>query len=130
MPFVTDTHALVWHMTRDPRLSPAVRRVFESADQGGETVHIPCISLFELVYLAEKKRVSIDLSTLLGRISSSANYPVEPMCAPVITQSEAVPRSSVPDPWDRLIAATSMLLKMPLITRDPALRGLGISTVW
>lgn len=32
MPFVTDTHALIWHMTDDPKLSKTAQRVFEKAD--------------------------------------------------------------------------------------------------
>lgn len=31
---VTDTHALVWYLTADKRLSPAARAVFEDADNG------------------------------------------------------------------------------------------------
>ena len=41
-----------------------------------------------------------------------------------------IPRKKVPDPWDRLIAATAMHLNLPLISRDPALRNIGIEIVW
>jgi len=130
VPVVTDTHALVWHLTGDSRLSDNARRLFEDADQGRETVHIPCILLFELTYLVEKKRIGLDLACVVSRLKGASNYRVEPMCIPVIERSSSISRDAVPDPWDRLIAGTALHLGLPLITRDSALRALGIATVW
>ena len=130
MPFVTDTHALVWHLTSDPRLSDSARHVFEEADQGRENVHIPCILLFELTYLVEKKRIRFDMNQAVSKLRSSSNYRVEPMCIPVIERSRSISREAVPDPWDRLIAGTALHLGLPLITRDQTLQAQGIVTVW
>ncbi|MBK9092782.1 MAG: hypothetical protein IPM84_08385 [Anaerolineae bacterium] len=52
--FVTDTHALHWHVTNDARLSQRAHRVFQETDQGLHQILIPSIILVELVYLAEK----------------------------------------------------------------------------
>lgn len=117
-------------MTSDPKLSAAARAVFRDADNGKETIHIPCIVLFELTYLVEKKKVQLDIGAVISKVQISSNYHIEPMCAPIVQQSRAVPRNKVPDPWDRLIAATSIHLALPLVTRDRALRNLGIKTVW
>ena len=130
MPFVTDTHALIWHLTGDPRLSAEARRVFRDADQGRETVYIPCILLFELSYLFEKKRVAVDIGNVISMLRTSGNYRVEPMCVPVIQRSLSLSRVAVPDPWDRLIAGTAIHLGLPLITRDQALQDSGIKTFW
>ncbi|MFQ6009136.1 MAG: type II toxin-antitoxin system VapC family toxin [Candidatus Zixiibacteriota bacterium] len=130
MPLVTDTHALVWHMTEDSQLSKRAKRVFEKADVSDERVVIPCIVIFELLYLIEKGKVTVDFDSFVAMVSSSANYRIEPLCLPIIELTRRISRDIIKDPWDRLIAATAIHLKLPLITRDKTLRKVGISTVW
>ncbi|MBI3661150.1 PIN domain-containing protein [Candidatus Acetothermia bacterium] len=110
MPYVTDTHALVWYMADDPKLSIEAKRAYEKADRGQDQIIIPCIIFFELLYLIEKKKLTIDFDGFIAMVSSSRNYQVEPVCLPIIEQSRLIPRDKIPDPWDRLIAATSMHL--------------------
>ena len=129
MPYVTDTHSLVWHMTDDPKLSREAKDIFEMVDSAEEIVFIPCIAFFELVYLTEKRRISAEFDRFLNLVASSKNYKVEPLCLPIIEKSRHVPRESVSDPWDRLIVATSMHLGLPLITRDKSLRRLGLTVI-
>ena len=50
MPYVTDTHSIVWYMTDDPRLSIEAKRTFEKVDGGQDYIFIPCIVFFELLY--------------------------------------------------------------------------------
>lgn len=130
MPFVTDTHALVWYLTGDPKLSKRAKRVFERTDAANEQSFVPCIALFELAYLIEKKRIVLDLESVVAALSSAENYRIEPMCIPVIQKSMEIPREKVADPWDRLIAATAIHLNVPLITRDKSLRGAGLEVLW
>jgi PIN domain nuclease of toxin-antitoxin system len=125
MPFVTDTHALLWHLTDDPRLSLRAKKIFDK-----DYIIIPCIVFFELLYLVEKKKIATDFDGFLSMVSASANYKVEPLCLPIIDKSRRIPREAVTDPWDRLIAATSMHLKLPLVTRDVRLKKIGVDIVW
>lgn len=129
MPYVTDTHSLMWHMTSDPRLSAEAKEIFRKADDSQEYVFSPCIVFFELVYLFEKKRMTGDFDRFLGLVSSSQNYRIEPLCLPIIQKSRQISRESVADPWDRLIVATSLHLNLPLIARDKALRKIGVRVV-
>lgn len=130
MPFVTDTHSLVWHMTSDSKLSPKAKKIFQKVDNFDDCIFIPCIVFFELLYLIEKKRIVGDFDSFLVIVSSSKNYNVEPLCLPIIQTTKTIPREKVPDPWDRLIAATSIHLSLPLITRDATLREIGLEVVW
>jgi predicted nucleic acid-binding protein len=41
-----------------------------------------------------------------------------------------VPRTSVPDLPDRIIATTALYLGVPLITRDAQIKASGIDTIW
>jgi len=130
MPFVTDTHSLVWHMTSDSKLSPKARGIFQKVDNFQDYIFIPCIVFFELLYLIEKKRIVVDFDNFLAMVSSSKNYRVEPLCLPIIEKSRGIPRERVADPWDRLIAATSKYLDFPLITRDETLKEIGLEVIW
>ncbi len=130
MPFVTDTHALIWYMTGDPNLSSNARQIFQNADGGRDEIHIPCIVFFELLYLIERKNLPVDFDGFLSMFATSENYKVEPLCLPVIRKSRELSVETVTDPWDRLIAATSMHLNLPLITRDRTLSKTGLKVVW
>lgn len=130
MPYVTDTHALVWYMTGDSKLSRRAKTIFRKADNVRESVVIPCIVFFELLYLIEKKKIVADFDSFLSILSASSNYRIEPMCLPIIEKSREIPRERVADPWDRLIAATSMHLGYPLISRDESLKELGLEVIW
>jgi len=129
MPYVTDTHSLVWHLTSDPRLSAAAKKLFKKVDESQDVIYIPCIIFFELSYLIEKKKIMASFDIFVDLLSTSKNYRVEPMCLPIIEKARQISRISVKDPWDRLIAATSIHLNLPLITRDRSLGKLGIKTI-
>jgi len=62
---IADTHALIWYLLNDPRLSPAVRAVFTGAAAQGHFIGIPTISIVEVIYLTEKGRIPQAAFTLL-----------------------------------------------------------------
>lgn len=126
MPYVTDTHSLIWHLTDDPKLSPQARQAFQNADVGRDHIIIPCILLFELLYLVEKQKISFDFHGFVSALHRTKNYKIEPLCLPIIERSLEIPKDRVKDPWDRLIAATAIYRKLPLISRDRSLRSLGL----
>ncbi|HLA78333.1 MAG TPA: hypothetical protein VJU18_12195 [Vicinamibacteria bacterium] len=41
-----------------------------------------------------------------------------------------IPRESVPDMPDRIIAATALQVGVPLVTRDGRIRASGLDVVW
>ncbi|KYK30800.1 MAG: hypothetical protein AYK19_17685 [Theionarchaea archaeon DG-70-1] len=130
MPYVTDTHALVWYMTDDPNLSMKAKQAFEKVDKGQDYIFIPCIVFFEVLYLTEKRRIPIDFGSFIKMVPLSWNYRVEPLCLPIIEKSSTISRERISDPWDRLIAATSLHLGVPLITRDKRLHRIGLEIIW
>ncbi len=130
MPYVTDTHSLVWYLTDSPQLSPKAKTIFMEADEREEQIVIPCIVFFELLYVTEKKRIAPSFSTLLTVVGSSRNYRVEPICLPIIRRTTDVPRDKIADPWDRIIAATALHVGLPLITRDQVFGKVGLDTIW
>ena len=130
MPYVTDTHALIWYMSNDPKLSENAKEIFIKIDDSEDYIVIPCIVFFELLYLIEKKKIDFDFDKFIEFISSSKNYKVEPLFIPIIRKNREIPREKVNDPWDRLISATALHLNVPLITKDSVIREIGIEVIW
>ena len=131
--YVADTHALLWHLTNDKRLSPTARAAFEDADNGGSVIWVPVIVLVEAVYLVEKARYPATLiSQILDLVDPpSDNYSLAPLDAGVFRALQTVDRNIVPEMPDRIIAATAKHLNLPLISKDSAIAAVpDLSIIW
>jgi len=131
--YVTDTHALLWHLSQDPALSAPAADLFRQADRGSTEIIVPSIVLVEIVYLCERQRVPrdrIDRVIALPGMPGS-RYRVAPLDEPVVHMLRRIPRDQVPDMPDHIIGATALYLDLPLITRDEKLLGSQLLTcVW
>lgn len=131
--YVTDTHAFVWHLQSNPKLSETAREVFALADDGANEINVPSIVLVELVYLAERKRIERRLVTQAfeALVPNTTNYPVVPLDTWIAKAMQDIDALLVPDMPDRIIAATAKHLGAPLITRDRAISNSNLlTTVW
>jgi PIN domain nuclease of toxin-antitoxin system len=54
---IADTHAIIWYLFGDRRLSPAAKTFLEKAATGENQVGLSSITLAEIIYLTEKKRI-------------------------------------------------------------------------
>lgn len=127
-----DTHAIVWYLSQDSRLSSAAHDALTAATNGGEIIHIPSICLVELTYLVEKGRLP---AAARQRLIESLDDPARPcVLVPlnrlVAEALEFVQRTEVPDLPDRIVAATALALGVPLISRDRKIRASQIQTIW
>ena len=66
---VADTHAAIWYLFDDPRLSKPAGDFIDHAAAAGRRVAVSSISLAEIVYLVEKGRLTPEC--LSGRKSST-----------------------------------------------------------
>ena len=129
---VADTHVLVWYVAGRPLTLPA-QDALDGATAAGEPIYVSAISLLELVYLAESGRlttVQVELvdEALHAEGSAFEVYPVDEDVARAVAD---IPRIEVPNPQDRLIAATARVLGVPLVTKDRALRHCeAVTTIW
>ena len=118
--FVTDTHALLWHILQSKRLSQKAALVFNQADENEARIYIPNIVLVEIVYLMEKTRIPNEsLGNLIKLLDINPNnYRITQIGVSTIRAMQSLQRQSIPDMPDRIIAATALELGLPLITKD------------
>jgi predicted nucleic acid-binding protein len=126
--FVTDTMGLVLWLERR-KFSPTARAIYESAEAGTVTIHIPAIVLAEILYLSEKRRISLTLETVAEYLKRFPHYQESPMSL-AATQS-AAQITDIPELHDRLIAGTARQLGLTLITNDPIIQVSSfVTTIW
>lgn len=129
---VLDTHTVIWYVLKSTRLSAAGLAALERASDAAEPVYLASISLVETRYLIERGRVPEDVLNRLERAltGSDAVLTLASLDLEVAQAMAQIPRSLVPEMPDRIIAATSLHLNAPLITRDRLLRAAPITTIW
>jgi PIN domain nuclease of toxin-antitoxin system len=57
---IADTHAAIWYLYDDPRLSTVAGNVIDAAVDRGDAIGLSAITLVEIVYLSEKERIPAD----------------------------------------------------------------------
>jgi PIN domain nuclease of toxin-antitoxin system len=129
---VIDTHALIWYLYNDPRLSMRARQFMETAAQNGEQIAISSITLVELVYLIEKGRIASESLTLTAselKRTDSLFFEV-PLNIDITRTLSQVNSEQIPDMPDRIIAATALHLGVPLISHDGKIAASNLNTIW
>ena len=129
---VADTHAVIWYVFDDSRLSSVARTEIDSAVANGERIAVSSISLIEMVYLVDKGRIAMAVFDGIFQALDDPNpLLLEVFCDRAIAQAmRLVDRQQVPDLPDRIIAATAVHLGVPLISRDGKIRSSSVKTIW
>lgn len=129
---VVDTHTIVWYLSADPRLSASALEALDAATAAGERIHVPSICLVELTYLVEKGRLPAAARDRLIQALDDPAAPcsLAPLDRTVADALELVGRIEVPDMPDRIVAATAVALRLPLISRDRKIRASQVHTIW
>jgi PIN domain nuclease of toxin-antitoxin system len=86
------------------------------------------LSLVEIVYLQERRRISADMKHLLDTALATAGSGFA--LVDIIDVLTTIPRDIVPDMPDRIIAATAKYIGLPLISRDTKIMASGINIIW
>jgi PIN domain nuclease of toxin-antitoxin system len=121
---------LIWLSAEPQRLSSLAHDAIAES-RGNDGLCISAITLWEVALLASRNRIQIsgpihnivhDLAApvLVKQITAS-------VCITAVGFGEEIPR----DPADRIIAATSVVEGIPLVTADQKLRASGVlETIW
>lgn len=127
-----DTHVIVWHALSPARISPRAQTAIAKANQG-DGMMICDISLWKIAMLIQKGRIRVetDSLTFINLILQASRIIVQPITPQIATLSAQLPAPINQDPADRLIAATSIIKRVTLVTADRNLQTASqLSTLW
>ena len=132
MTYVTDTHALIHHVTnRKRRLGRRAREIFDRADRGLDTIIVPFTALEEVLLLSEVGKIHIPLPFREFVISLDKAENVDLGVNDTAVLLEAAAFTTIRDPYDRMIIAQARVAGLPLITGDAKIHDSGlVRTVW
>jgi PIN domain nuclease of toxin-antitoxin system len=130
---VVDTHTIIWYLSQSAKISPLAINTLDDATESDSPIFIASITLVEMIYLAERDRIPAaalqDLMAQVARVDSP--LVIAPLTAEVAQSLSQIPRATVPDMPDRIIAATAHHLQIPLVTCDHKIRACSvIQTIW
>lgn len=131
---VSDTHSLLWYLNDSTKLSDDALSAFEQSERSGSQIYVPAIVLIELRYLVEKGRdiSESDFRLIISELNNdSSALTFAPLNQQIAESIEQIPRLTVPDMPDRIIAATALTLGLPLISKDSQIRKLtNVKVIW
>ena len=128
MKILFDSHALVWYLTGDRRLS---RRARDIADDLDSQVFVSAVCAWEIATKVNRGRwpEAAQIVGILHDITVAGAFAPLPITIEHAHLAGFL-RGRHYDPLDRMLAAQSQVENVPLVTADPAFRSFGIAVIW
>jgi PIN domain nuclease of toxin-antitoxin system len=126
---VLDTHVWVWLSSQiDDLLSPVALRAIDSASEIG----IPAVCCLEIAQHEKRGRLELDrdIRSWFEQSLTTERVRLLPL-TPEIAIGAARLLWDHRDPFDRVIVATAIVHRAPLVTKDDRIRRFqGVATIW
>ena len=125
MQYLLDTVTLVRHFTETGKIGKTAQELLDSKEN---TYVISVVSLMEILYLSEKRRINIDLIETLNRLELSSLYQIVDLTPEILKVANDL---AFPELHDRLILSTAKWLDIPIISSDEKFKHVeGIKVLW
>jgi len=119
---VADAHAVWWRLALSSRPGKQAQSVLNDIDAGYGILVIPAVALAEMMMIVEKARLPIPPSVIqssIRRWRRSDNIWLTNLTPEIVFKARKL--TAIPEIFDRLIVAETLMLKAPLITIDAAI---------
>lgn len=128
MSVLLDTHALLWWLFDDERLSATARQLI--ADPAN-AVLVSSASVWEIAtkYRLGRLDAARELVRDIPGWIHQAGFTEAPITSAQAQRAGLFPQDHR-DPFDRMLAAQSLLLEVPLVSKDAALATFGARLIW
>lgn len=131
MKYLLDTHALLWAVQAPERLSLSALEILRGEDF---EVFVSIATPWELAIKAnrERDRDRLDLAELLTNFERSilsAGYLILETTISHVIRAGLLPLRHR-DPFDRLLVAQALELKIPVVSCDPVFDLYGVKRIW
>jgi PIN domain nuclease of toxin-antitoxin system len=132
MPTVLDTHAWVWWVTADKRLSRSATRAIDRA-QTQDVLLLSLISVWEVAKKVEKGHLVLDrpVDDWLDVATLRPGLHLVELTRPILIESCRLPQPFHGDPADQIIVATARDRDALIVTKDERIQAYGhVRTMW
>jgi PIN domain nuclease of toxin-antitoxin system len=118
-----DTHAWVWWVTEDRRLSVAARRAIERRSAEG-ALALSLMSVWEVAKKVEKAQLVLDrpVETWVDEALNRPGLQLLELTRPILLESCRLPGPFHGDPADQIILATARDREAVIVTKDDRIR--------
>jgi PIN domain nuclease of toxin-antitoxin system len=124
-----DTHSAIWLALSPERLSRSARGAIEGNVPAG--LALSAQSLFEVAWLIVRRRILPNEPLDKFIHSFQSRFTVYPLTSTIALAAAQLPASFPSDPFDRIIAATAIVERVPLLTADRNIRRYrALHTIW
>lgn len=124
MKALLDTHALLWWVTDDERLSAGARAIIES-----EGAVVSVASLWEVEIKRALGRIDVDTEDLVREVAQTTGFEVLDVRPTHILSLAGLPAHHR-DPFDRMLIAQAMRERLALVSRDEVLHQYPVTIHW
>ena len=125
MQYLLDTVTIIRHFSEIGKLGKKAQEILDNEDNA---FVISVVSLMEILYLSEKRRIKIDLIETLNRIELSSLYQIADLTSDILKVANDLHFHEL---HDRLILATAKWLDIPIISSDEKFKSVdGIKVFW
>lgn len=128
MRLLLDTHAFLWAIAEEERLSQRVRALLEDLDND---ILVSLASIWEIAIKAGLGHLDVpdDLEGFIAKHLSRAGIGVLPIELRHVVGVRDLPAHHR-DPFDRLLIVQSRIERIPIVSVDTALGAYGVDIVW
>ena len=128
MNVLLDTHALLWWVLGNSRLSAGAATVLGDV---GTTIFVSAVTGHEIAtkYRLGKLPVPARLAENLDQILNDNGWQPMPLTMAHAQLAGRLPGAHK-DPFDRMLAAQALVEDVPLVTNDAAFTGFGVKVIW
>ncbi|MEA2042465.1 MAG: PIN domain-containing protein [Bacteroidota bacterium] len=128
MKYLLDTNAIIRHFAGFNKIGKSAKIIIEKGENNEHKLYISIISLMEVMYLAEKQRIPINLSETIEKIKEKTCYSIINFNTEILKIAETIDFYEL---HDRLILATVKYLDCPVISSDKKFQEVSdIKTIW
>jgi len=127
MKAILDTHAFLWALAGDARMSRHARDVFA----GSTDLFLSMASIWEILIKVQSGKLNLPQPAgpyVLSRLAEN-RIKTLPISIDHLLAIERLPRHHR-DPFDRMLIAQSMEEDWPIITADPKFKQYSVQVIW
>ena len=122
-----DTHIALWLDSGNDRLRPSTRSLIDDCWQKGGTIFLSPVTAWEIALLVDTGRIDLDISVdaWVQRFLDRPGIEGVPLPHRAAARSYQLQHLEHRDPADRLLIATAIELRCPLVTYDERISQFG-----